>query len=427
MQITREDLNACTVKLTVTCDADQVRQGFERAFRQLSKNIRLPGFRPGHAPRAMVEPLIPQGSLREAAAEAIIGTAFKQALAEQDLSPHGSPALDLTKLSQEESVCEFTLKVPLKPVVELGEYRGIPVQRPSPEITEEDIDRQIEVLRKGKASHEAVTDRGIELGDIAVVNVKAEGDRPDGRNFMATAGQTFEELDSALLGMKAEEIKSVELPFPDSFQEKDWAGKRMHCTLTVRSVSARKLPELDETFAQSFNLQNVEELRERVRQRIGEFQEGQIKEYMNEQILEEVLARSTVIVPDTMWEGVALQRLRDIEAEQKREGKSVEDYARENGMTVEQLVSAVQQEAATHVKRAVIVQEIAIKEDMKIGNQELNDELIYMAREHGMKPEELLAMLKKNDAVGELQHRAIFRKVTQFLNEHAVSQEVAMA
>jgi trigger factor len=134
-----------------------------------------------------------------------------------------------------------------------------------------------------------------------------------------------------------------------------------------------------------------------------------------------------VHVPDTMWEGVANQRLRDIQEEQQKEGKSLEQYAQENGMTVEQMVEALQHEAQTHVKRAVLVQEIAIKEEMKLTNQDLNDELILMSREYGMKPEEMLGVLKKNEAMGELQHRAIFRKVTQFLNEHANAQEVAMA
>lgn len=427
MQVTREDINACTVKLEVKCDEQQVKQGFDKAFRQASKHIKVPGFRPGHAPRAMLESLISPEALYETAAETIVNAAFKQAMQEQDLEPYGQPSVDLTKLNHEENVCEFTIKVPLKPIVELGEYKGIQVEKPIVEVTEEEVEGQIENMRKGKSTREAITDRGVEEGDVAVVNIKIEGEEGDGRNFMVIAGQTFPQLDQALAGMKAEEMKSLDLTFPEGFQEKDWAGKPFHCTVTIRSVSALKLPELDAAFAQSFNIESVDELRQRIREGLLRYKNERVEEYVNEQILEELLKRSEVQVPDTMWEGVAGQRLKDIQEEQGKKGRTLEQYAQENGMTVEQLVEAYKQEAATHVKRAVLVQEIASKEEMKLTNADLNDELVLMSREYEVQPEQMLQMLKKQNAVSELQHRAIFRKVTQFLHEHAQTQEVALA
>jgi trigger factor len=427
MEITREELNPCTVKLTIKCDEQQVKQGFDKAFKQLSKNIRVPGFRPGHAPKSVVEPMIPMDRLYDAALENIINSVHKQALTEEGLEPHGVPSADVQKLNHEENSCEFTLKVPLKPIVELGEYKGLSIEKPSIEVTDEEVEQQIENMRKGKSTKQAITDRGIEEGDYAVLNIKLDGEEGEGRNFMTIAGQTFPQLDQALLGMKAEEMKSIDLTFPENFQEKDWAGKPFHCTVTIRSVTAMKLPELDASFAESYNVESVDELKQRIREGLEGYKAERLQDYLNEQLLEGLLQKSTVAVPDNMWEGVASQRVRDIQEEQGKKGKSLEQYAQENGMTAEQLVEAVKQESATHVKRAVLVQEIAAKEGMKLDNRDLNDELILMAREYEVKPEEMLNLLKKHQQIGELQHRAIFRKVTQFLNEHADAREVALA
>src|SRR5687768_15652370 len=126
MQVTREDLNPCTVKLTVVCEPQEVDEGFGKALKQIAKQIRLPGFRPGHAPKAMVEQYVQKGELADAAADHIVRRAFKDALAEQKLEPDPGtrPNVELTKIDEEEKACEFTVKVPLPPVVELGEYKG---------------------------------------------------------------------------------------------------------------------------------------------------------------------------------------------------------------------------------------------------------------------------------------------------------------
>lgn len=427
MQVTREDLNPCTVQLTVSCDADQVKQGFERAYKQLAKHIRVPGFRPGHAPKNLVQSMIPKNDLYEQAADNIVRGAFKAALDQEKLTPHGQPSVDLKELNEEEGKADFVAKVPLQPVVELTEYKGLSAEQPPIEVTDEEVEAQIDDLRAKKSTREAVTHRGVEEGDVAVVNIRAEGESGDGRNFMTIAGQTFPQLDQALIGMQSEELKSLELTFPDSFQEKDWAGKTMKCQVTLRSVNAVKMPELDDDFAQSLSAESVENLRVRVRELIGQAKLNMAHEYVVEQLLENLLKSSTIHVPDTMWESVASRRLQELHQDQHQKGKTMEEYAKEQGMTLEELVEAWKNESRLHVQRAVAVREIFTREKMTLNNQELNRELMAMAQEFEMDPKELLNTLKKNQALDELQFRAIFRKVTEFLKENAKIKEVQMA
>jgi trigger factor len=424
MQIQREDLNPCTVKLEITCEPDEVKEGFERAFKKAAKQVRIPGFRPGHAPRALVEQQLSKEMLKEEAAENIIRTSYKKAVEQLDLKPYSTGAVELKSLDEDEFKCEFTAKVPLAPQVEIGDYESIPVERPAAEVTDAEIDQQIEDMRRRHSTREAVSDRGVEEGDVAVANIKIDGEEGDGRNFMIVAGKTFPQLDEALSGMKVEDLKHLELTFPDSFQEKDWAGKAFSCQLTLRSLSSVKLPELEEV-AKTYQLETPEELKERVRDAMIVSRQQAVDDYVNEQLIETLMQRSNVCVPDTMWEAVANQKLADVAQNLREQEKSIEDFVKESGMSEEEFIEAQRKEAKTFVMRAQLIQDLFIKENMQVSNVELNRELDMMARENRMEPKELLEALKKNGALREIQYQAIHRKVMDFLNTKAESKEVA--
>ncbi|MFI5387018.1 MAG: trigger factor [Fimbriimonadales bacterium] len=429
MTVTREDLNPCTVKLTIVCDQAEVKEGFDKAIKQISKNIRLPGFRPGHAPRAMVEPMIGKQELYGEVADIIIRKLGNKAVEQEQLvaDPSQRPLVDLSKLEQEPGECEFTVKVALPPIVDLGDYLGLAVERPSIEVTDDEVQYQLDELRKRRSTREAITDRGTDVGDVAVVNVKVNGEEGDGRTFMTVVGQTFPQLDQVLAGMKVEEMRHADLTFPENFQEKDWAGKSLSCTVTVNSLSAVKLPPLDESFAKSLKTESVEELKARLKDTIIRAKEDMVKEIVNEQLLDKLLERSTVHVPDNMWENLAARRLQETADEQKKQGKSLEQYAKENGMEFDELVENWKEKARTHVKRALLIREVFTKEKMTLGNQELNQELYAMSQEFEMQPEDLHAILKKNNQMEELHFRAIARKVGDFLSEHAAAKEIVTA
>ncbi len=426
MQVTREDLNPCTVKLTVVCGEDQVKEGFDKAYKQFAKKIRIPGFRPGHAPKHMVAQSVAREDLLEAAADNIVRAAFRSALKENDLEPASQPSVELTALEEEPAKCEFSAKVPLPPVVELAEYKGLKAEKPPMEVTDEEIEHQVEELRKRRSTQEKITDRGVQEGDVVVVNIKIDGESGEGRTFMSMAGQTFPQLDNALMGMKAEEVKVVDLTFPSNFQEQDWAGKSDKCQVTVRSLSSVKMPELDDSFAQSLNADNVDALRTRMRELLTGAKEQMSVEFINEQLLDSLIKGSTIHVPDTMWEQVANRRLYELAVEQQEKGKTMEAYAKEQGMTLPELEEKWRDEAKMHVTRAVAIQEIFKQEKMQLANADLNMQLFSMASEYQVKPEEMLEILKKNNALDEVHFRAVFHKVANFLRDNAVLSDMSL-
>jgi trigger factor len=432
--VTREDLNTCTVKLTVTCDAETVKAGFDKAYKQAAKRVRIPGFRPGHAPKHLVAQSVDPQMIYELAADELVRKNWKIAVEQEKLEPFQPPVVDLKKLQQGtevdkdgntlEAICEFDVKVPLKPVVELGDYKGLTAERPAIDVTDEEVEQQIEAMRARRGKREAVTGRGAEKGDIAVINIRGEQETGEGKTFMAIVGQTFPALDELLVGMETEDFKSAELEFPNDFQDPEWAGKKIATKVTLRSVSAQQLPELDDEFAKTLNAENVTELRNRVKEVLLRTKQEQVQAYINEQLLDGLVANSKIEVPDTMWEQVANQRLNDIAREQQQLGRKIEDFVAERGMTVEQYVETVRAEAKVFVLRAQAIQEIFVKEEMKIDNEALNQELFLMAQEFGMEPKELAEALQKNDSLQEVYHRAIHRKVMNLLNSSATIKEV---
>jgi trigger factor len=427
MTITREDLNPATVRLTIALDSEEVAQGFEKALKQIAKQIKVPGFRPGHAPKSMVAELIDDRALYDEAAEQLVKSTFKKAIDEQELKPDATvrPSLEVKKLDKATGECEYIAKIPLPAVVELGDYTGLPVEKPAVTVSDEEIEYQITELRQRQGKRESITDRGVAEGDVVVLNIKPDGSEGDGRNFMLVAGQTFGQLDQALAGMQVEQTKHLDLTFPENFQEKDWAGKPLTCLVRVNSLSTMSLPELDDEFAKSLKTNNVEELKARISEGIKTAKENMLREIVHDQLMDSLLERSTVHVSDNMWEPIVVQRLNDLAKEQAEKGKNLTQYAEENGMKPEELTGSLESQAQLHIKRAIMIREIFTKEEMKISNDELNDELRLMASEYGVAPMEMLDILKENRALDELQFRTLSRKVTDFLTEKADIKEIS--
>jgi len=167
LTVQREDLNPCTVLLTISCPPELVRAGFQRAYKDagfqraykdLGKRVRIPGFRPGHAPQHLLRNAIPREQLLNAAAEVVVRDAYQQALEQEKLTPEGNGAVEMESFDEDKYECKFKAKVPLPAIVELADYNGIPVSKNVVPVTDEDVERQVEELRGRSGKREAVTE-----------------------------------------------------------------------------------------------------------------------------------------------------------------------------------------------------------------------------------------------------------------------------
>lgn len=424
MQVEREELNPCTLLLSIKCTPDQVEAGFAKAYKRASKRVKVPGFRPGTAPRAMVKQYANPEFVIDVAGEAIVTEAYKQAIKDQSIEPHSGPRVELLKLNEDTGECEFKVKIPLAPQIELGEYKGLSIKKPEVEVTESEIEDQVEELRAGRAKRKAVENRGAQNGDFAVVNILSDEEGGEGRNFMTMVGHTFPQLDQALQGLRLDDIKHVDLTFPDEFQEKDWAGKTLSCVVRLKSLTAPEMPDLTDEFAKEFAADSVDELKEKIRTGLTNAKNQMVENYLHEQALTQVLENSTIHVPDPMWEDVASQRMQDILRDAAEKQVTLQQVAEANDMTIEQLHSRIRDEAKQEVQRALILTEVFRAEGMKVSTDELTREVEVIAREMGLPPGEALKSLRRSKRMDEIQFRALRRKVLSFLTENANVQGV---
>ncbi|MDX2064718.1 MAG: trigger factor [Fimbriimonadaceae bacterium] len=428
MTVTREDLNPCTVRLTIVPSPEQVKSSFDRAFREMTKDARVAGFRPGKAPRAMLEKMIHEEQWMEEAARVLVNTTLQKAIESEQLSPDAntSPSVEVKSINRAELAAEYSAKVPLPPKVELADPKLLSITLNLVEVTDEEIDQQIEQFRKGQGKREAVTDRGIADGDVAVLDIRAEGDS-EGKRAMVIAGKTFAELDALIAGMHLEEIKSGELTFPADWSEIAWRGQTLSVTVAVQSLTAVALPSIDDDFAKALQTENLDDLRTRIREGLMQVKEDAEFEMATDKLLDEMVAKSTIEVSDNMWEQLADRRLRETAEAQAQQGKSLEQYTAELGMTIEQFVASWNERAQAEIKRAFVIQNLFAANKMQLSNEEMSEELFRMAQENNVTADALYAYMQKNNDFQELNFRAIQRKVRTFLLSQADRKEAGVA
>jgi trigger factor len=420
MQVTREDLSPVTVKLTVVCDPDDVQKGIDKAYKQIAKSVRIEGFRPGTAPAALIKQAVDEQAVMERAAENIIRKAYREVIEQESIVPFTNPHVDLTKIQSDPPTCEFTILVGLEPIVELGDYIGLSVKQPFIRVTMDEIEEQLKGEQTRRARRSEVKGRAVQAGDYALIHLQPKDEDGEGRTFMTVVGKTFPQLDEALEGMSLEQLKELELTFPENFDEKDWAGKTMEMKLSIRSISNLELPELDDDFARNYQAEDMDELKARIEKALLGAKQEAARNYMIDQIFEQIEAASHVEVSDAMWEPVAAQRLREDEEEQRRSNKSLEEFAAENGMTLDKWVETRREEARNSVKRAVIVQEILKREKLEIDQEHFQQEAMFMARDYNVDANELILKINKSEALQqELRLRTAFRVVSDFLLKNA--------
>ena len=421
MTIKRTDLNPCTVLLEVECTPQQVHEAINKTLRRASKRVRIPGFRPGTAPPEVVKKHVNLEAVKEWAGEEAVNLGLKDALKREALTPFrgARPRLEEVDFDFDGATCRFSVKVPLEPKVELGEYKGLRATMPHARVTDDAVDEYIEQIRTERASKQPVETRGAQHGDQAVVLIRPADKSLGEKAFAVSVGQTFPSLDEALLGMKAEGVRTAPLIFPSDFADVAWAGKALDCEIEVRSLTAPVLPDLDEAFAQSLNADSVDDLRTKVRTALERAVARRNRSMVHEQLLASLMESSTIELPDTLWEDVAERRLNELERELQQSGKTLEEAAAAEGTTPEKVREHFCNASRSEVARAMAIRNIAEKEGIFINNQDVIAQAMAIASNEGVEPEVVLDAYRRAGRLDELRFQALYDKVLAFLEEHA--------
>lgn len=379
MKLTREKEEERQVFLRIELDQPEVDKALEQAYRRLVKRVKIPGFRQGKAPRAVLERYVGKDGLMEDALNNLLPEIYEQALKEEKIEAITDPRIEVV---QTEPVV-FTAVVPLKPVVELGDYKSIRVEPEKVEVTKEEVDTVIEQIRRQHGTWEPV-ERPVAFEDLVVMDVESTvEDKPfvnqTGAQYQVMPNQPLPSPDFAdqLIGMKVGEEKEFKLKLPEDYTQPDFAGKGASFKVKVNEIKQQQLPKLDKDFAQmvSPDLKTMADLRKRVTSNLTIQAEQKARDVFEQKVLDAVVEASKVEFPPVLVES-ELERLVEQQAQwMQQSGMGMEDYLRRINKTEEEMRQELRPAAVRRVTRSLVLGKVAEAEKTEVTEEEITAEL----------------------------------------------------
>ena len=414
-------LEANRVRLQVAVPQDEVRKEMDRAIRQVGREVRVPGFRPGKAPPEVVVQRVGRDAIVQEMLKGALGSWYAAAVAEAGVSPIDDPELDLEEVPEEGDLT-FTATVDVKPKAALGRYKGMEVGKADPEIPEGALEQQLERLRE-QAGRLTPVDRPAREGDFLVIDF--DGTSEGRRVRQATArdqvvqlgrGRLVPEFERALTGRSTRETVTLTVAYDQSDQRDELRGRTVEYTVTVKAVQERELPPLDDELAVGVSeFDTLDELKADIVRRLGEAAQAQVDELFRRMVIDAVTENATVEVPRVMVDrrvGTILAQT----AQQLPEGISFEDYLAATGRTLQEVVEELRPDAEMALRRELVVEAVAEAEAIEVTDEEVEEQVRRDAEATGRAPERLLHDLREHgDGFEALREDLRLRKAVDLL------------
>jgi len=420
MIVTRDKEEQRQVWLTIQVTPEEVEEGKEDAYRHLVQRVKVPGFRQGKAPRAILERQIGKESLYEDAIEHIIPEVYKKAIDEQKLEPIARPEIEVT---QHEPLI-FKAVVPLPPVVELGDYQGIRLVPEEVKIGDDEVTQVIEQLRHQKANWQPV-ERPVKANDLVVLDLESKlGDSPllnrKAMQYHANEETQFPAPGFAheLVGLAIGQEKEFKITYPEGDSRSKLAGKEASFKVKINEVKEEVLPELNEDFVKQVDKEvaGLDALREKIKAELTSRAEQRVKEDFEAKVCDEAVARSKVEFPPVM---VTSETNRVIEEQMQRFQQSFENYLRMAGKTEEQLRTELKPVAEKTIARSLVLSEVAKKEAVKPTEEEITAEIENLTKGAGESEDKVREIFNQPENRRQIEQGLVTRKTLSRLTEIA--------
>jgi trigger factor len=376
-----EDLSPVQKTVEVEIPAAVLTREADRVTNEFGRHAKVPGFRPGKIPTSVVRTRFAK-EIQEEVVTRVLGASFREAVQGKGLEPVGEPQLEHIDPFIEGAPMKFKARFEVKPQIELGEYRGLEIEEPKIEVSETDVDAMIERLRDQASSYRIETERGLEDGDFAVIEILSSSDeietKTDAGHFKMGEETPLPELHEALRGKRAGEVASFDKTYGEDANQEAWRGKTIHHDVTLKEIRVQEKPDVNDEFAQAVGgWETVAQMREAIEADIRKHRGAEAQRFKRNQIGEKLLAAHTFDVPETLVEDEL--------------GKSLNNYARylaSQGVNLEtaemdwrRIGEEFRPEAIKRVKRSLILEAIARKEGIEVSDVEVDAEIRQAARE----------------------------------------------
>jgi len=430
MQVTKEPLDPCQVALTIEVETGKVAQAVDRAYREYSKYVSVPGFRKGKAPLNFVKQRVPETDVRQRTAALLVEPAYAEALEQEAIEPFAQPKLELMQLEFAEKPFIFKAIIPLRPEVELGPYTGLTVEKNKYELNDENVETQMQRMRE-RAAEYPVVERPVQMGDLVVAELSALVDiRPEAAEVRPTmieiGADNIPGFDDNLVGMAKEEEKTFTLTYPDTYPDTELANEEAEFTVKINEIHEKQIPELNDDLAQKLSngrFQTLGEFRSALQTDMEKSLVANADSEADSKLIDQIIAGSTIKYPPVLVEAEVDDEVKALLAQIERQGIEMDDYLQQVGKTREQIVSEFTEGAKKRIEIGLLLGKVADAESLMLTESDVEAALAERAGEERTSPAAIRAMLESNNGMEALRNRAQAKKVLDFLRGSAIIEE----
>ena len=404
MSVQVETLEKSMAKLTIEVSAEEFETALDKAYKKNKNKISLPGFRKGKAPRAMIEKMYGTGVFYEDAANDLIPGAYESAAKESELEIVAQPSIDVTQIEKGKPFI-FTATVAVKPEVTLGDYKGIEVEKKTAEVTDEELQAEIDKVRESNSRMITVEDRAVQDGDITTIDFEGfvdgepfEGGK--GENYPLTIGSHsfIDNFEEQLIGKNIGEETEVNVTFPEQYQAEEPQGKPAVFKVTIKEIKVKELPELDDDFAQDVSeFDTVDEYKEDLKKKLLENKEAALKREKEEDVVGKIIENATMEIPDPMVDTQVRQMVQEFSQRIQSQGLSLQQYMQFTGMTPESLTNELQPQALKRIQSRLVLEAVVAAENIETSDEDLEKELEKMAEMYQMEADKLKELVGEEE------------------------------
>ena len=426
MNVTVERVeNEATLK--ITAPAAEVNAGYKKAVQKIADQANIPGFRKGKAPRAIIEMHYGKEAVKQEAFEIVANKAYSEALNQEKLIPVSDPKVEESTFEEGKDM-ELTIKVTLKPEPELGEYKGLHVEKKEVEVTDEQVDAQIKDMI-GRDAKMVVAEEGavIEKGDFAIIDFAGTVDGEpfsggEGKGYPLEVGSNsfIPGFEDQLVGLSKGDSTDVEVTFPEDYFVKDLAGKEAIFKVNIQDVKRKELPELnDEYVASKTEFKTVEDLRANYKERMQKAAEANAKAEYEHELIDLAVANAKFSVPEIMIEDKISQMVEEMKMSLESRKMSLDMYMQYTGLDMAKIRENQRPVAEENVKTDLVLDAIAKAEDIQVDMADVDAEIAAISAQHGASPEEVKKIIKGNGTMGLLLANILRRKAAHVVIDSA--------
>ncbi|MGG1397785.1 trigger factor [Bacillus salipaludis] len=409
--------------LTVEVSAEEVSKGLDAAFQKVVKQVNVPGFRKGKMPRGMFEKRFGVESLYQDALDIILPEAYGNAIDETGIEPVDRPDIDIEQMEKGKELI-FKATVTVKPEVKLGEYKGLEVEELETNVTDEDVQKELETLQNRQAELVVKEEGKAENGDTVIIDFEGfvdgeafEGGKAENHSLELGSGSFIPGFEEQLVGVAAGESKDVEVSFPEEYHAAELAGKPAVFKVTVHEIKGKELPALDDEFAKDVDdeVETLDALKEKIKTRLEDSKKHEAEHHLRDTVVEKAAENAEVEIPAVMIDSEVNRMLQEFEQRLQMQGMNLELYFQFSGQDENALREQMKEEAAKRVRVNLTLEAIAKAENLEATDEDVNAELEKMAGMYNMTVDNIKAALGGVEGIkADLQ----LKKAVDFLVEN---------